>query len=95
MTIHNNERTKLAKQYLAQYFPNMDKNTRKIVVELAVHHFTGNYSPVKVEQDDRGAIGSGTTFEEFVIYLGELRGNEEPMGVDHAWLGSIIAKTGM
>jgi len=94
MSLSEREREKLAKNYIEQYAPDLSTQLKSQIVRLAIVQFNGNCSPLKNEQDTPDALGSGVSFEEFVIYLlyTDSRHKGAEFKIDRDLLGSILER---
>lgn len=92
MPLSESEKRSLAVQYIGDYFPDATPEQTEQAIEFAVFHFADDYSPIKTEQKDPKALGSGATFRQYVIYMARNATNKEPIGIDAAELDTLLRK---
>ncbi len=93
MPLSHKEKERLAREHINRYYPESSKSAKAKILEHSVSNFNGNYSPIKKEQESPHGLGSGLSFEEFVIYIGWINTNKEwPKGVERERLGKILTR---
>lgn len=95
MPVSKSERKRLAEEHLQRYFPGIQTQHAKTVIDYVVRQFKENHSPIVEEQAIAHGTGTGVSFEHYVIGIGLEISREKPVGVSEELLSNILVGMSM